>query len=1078
METTWRLFIKSKTLIYLTSLFLLTLNFKSGEGQLQVLNESADYDGRASNFNCIRCLVSGSGDKIYRWYHNGNLINSRYNLSFVSFNENTLVVDKHTVDLRYEGKYQLFVSSPFGRIFCGKIDVKFKVDGSFIGGQSQPDIRQVVVGRPYSLQCPKHSYTRGCVYKWGGHSHSTGVKHMRDFKHRVVLPNGTLFFSAVDDTDIIDFGLMGGGHGCILDCFFPSFHGMARSHKINFNKTGVNASRFGPTIVTAIKDRVVRLGTDYVKVTCAAAGSPTPSYRWVRIDDENNEVDITNTKDIDFGDFNHTMAIQNVDIHHNGTYACIATIDAKRDMVQWKLIVKVAPVWLPDVKIEDKVVDVFTNLTWECRATGDPVPRYTWYGNASKMDTRSERHRINGGKISFSRVHVEDTGMYQCVAENDFGFIYQTVSLHVRARKPTFNISSSIVVFLKNSHATLTCQANAIPRANYTWSRNGLSLLPSTKYQYVNDGELLVINEKVTYEDEGVYKCTAVNAFGKAEKVINVTTEHITFLKKPESNYNISRGSSFVLQCEVESSQEFYYKWRLNGRELQYDDTHILEKSGNKLVKLNIKNANEIDNGRYECVAYITKPAPAEKSARADIFITGPPNALRGFHLKQRCNNFTAILRWDSLVGYYNINEISVIIEWQSTYDTSDRWYRVSERINATLGQAKVEKLSPWAKFRFRGITQNKYGDGPPSNTTKYKNCETSPTRPDKCPKILETRNVEDEGSGVMTIKWKAMTDIDFNGPGFNYVVKYKRRNDSRWNHTVVKRSENKFTLPNVPASQTLVFMLQANNSQGLGPSCLESNVSDPKSKPGLISEVKIKEIGSSMVLITWHVENSDIANINGYKLEYGEVGTMTNRKKRSEYRDNCTDISTNPCSTVFILHQQSTNEYRLDGLSATTQYNISIRAYNNIGNGPPTYFTFKTDSPGFSQIVDSPMYKKDWFITVISMIVLLMFIIVLIIVVLNLKRSNRYKVGERERMRGGFHNMHDLHDPQPFISPFKDRATSLKSGVHVSDGSTLAGDEEVSLAMSTEDKYDDDESFVGEYSDKGSTKKFEEMFV
>ena len=78
-------------------------------------------------------------------------------------------------------------------------------------------------------------------------------------------------------------------------------------------------------------------------------------------------------------------------------------------------------------------------------------------------------------------------------------------------------------MFLNNSQATLTCQANAIPRANYTWSRNGLRLLPSTKYEYVDDGELLVI-KKVTNEDGGVYKCTAVNIFGKAEKVINVTT--------------------------------------------------------------------------------------------------------------------------------------------------------------------------------------------------------------------------------------------------------------------------------------------------------------------------------------------------------------------------------------------------------------------------------------------------------------------------------------------------------------------------------------------------------------------------
>ncbi len=49
---------------------------------------------------------------------------------------------------------------------------------------------------------------------------------------------------------------------------------------------------------------------------------------------------------------------------------------------------------------------------------------------------------------------------------------------------------------------------------------------------------------------------------------------------------------------------------------------------------------------------------------------------------------------------------------------------------------------------------------------------------------------------------------------------------------------------------------------------------------------------------------------------------------------------------------------------------------------------------------------------------------------------------------------------------------------MYVSNGSTLAAGDEVSLALSTEDKFDDDGSFVGEYSDKTSRKKLEEMFV
>ena len=48
---------------------------------------------------------------------------------------------------------------------------------------------------------------------------------------------------------------------------------------------------------------------------------------------------------------------------------------------------------------------------------------------------------------------------------------------------------------------------------------------------------------------------------------------------------------------------------------------------------------------------------------------------------------------------------------------------------------------------------------------------------------------------------------------------------------------------------------------------------------------------------------------------------------------------------------------------------------------------------------------------------------------------------------------------------------------MYVSNGSTLASDG-VSLALSTEDKYDDDGSFFGEYSDVASIKKYEEMFV
>jgi hypothetical protein len=68
------------------------------------------------------------------------------------------------------------------------------------------------------------------------------------------------------------------------------------------------------------------------------------------------------------------------------------------------------------------------------------------------------------------------------------------------------------------------------------------------------------------------------------------------------------------------------------------------------------------------------------------------------------------------------------------------------------------------------------------------------------------------------------MAEIDFNGPGFNYVVKYKRPSDSTWTKTVLDRNEEQFTIPNAGTNQLWHFTLQTNNSEGLGPMCLESS--------------------------------------------------------------------------------------------------------------------------------------------------------------------------------------------------------------------------------------------------------------
>ena len=89
------------------------------------------------------------------------------------------------------------------------------------------------------------------------------------------------------------------------------------------------------------------------------------------------------------------------------------------------------------------------------------------------------------------------------------------------ARKPEFKEKNISAVFLRESQATLRCESNAIPQANYTWYKDDVPLPTGTKYNF-QDEQLLVIN-KLTEDDAGVYKCIAENVFGKAEQVVRLT---------------------------------------------------------------------------------------------------------------------------------------------------------------------------------------------------------------------------------------------------------------------------------------------------------------------------------------------------------------------------------------------------------------------------------------------------------------------------------------------------------------------------------------------------------------------------
>ena len=97
-------------------------------------------------------------------------------------------------------------------------------------------------------------------------------------------------------------------------------------------------------VLRALKFKLTHLFSSLSIIFIFFFQSPTPRYRWVKIDEVGTVKNIVQTEDVKLGNFNHTLTIKNVKKTHNGTYGCIATINdtnrIKQDIMQGRIIVR------------------------------------------------------------------------------------------------------------------------------------------------------------------------------------------------------------------------------------------------------------------------------------------------------------------------------------------------------------------------------------------------------------------------------------------------------------------------------------------------------------------------------------------------------------------------------------------------------------------------------------------------------------------------------------------------------------------------------------------------------------------
>lgn len=147
---------------------------------------------------------------------------------------------------------------------------------------------------------------------------------------------------------------------------------------------------------------------------CVASGIPTPQVTWAK-----DGLDLRSHNNTRF--LLSNLLIDAVSEGDSGTYVCRADNGigaAGLATVLYDVQVFEPPQVTVELQQQEVVFGEVVRIT--CQARGKPAPSVMWLHNAQPL-TPSPRHRLSARGLRISNVGPQDTGLYQCMAENGVG---------------------------------------------------------------------------------------------------------------------------------------------------------------------------------------------------------------------------------------------------------------------------------------------------------------------------------------------------------------------------------------------------------------------------------------------------------------------------------------------------------------------------------------------------------------------------------------------------------------------------------------------------------------------------------
>ncbi|XP_026815472.1 protein sidekick isoform X3 [Rhopalosiphum maidis] len=845
----------------------------------------------------IQCQALGFPAPVYKWYKDGKEVGD-FSSEYQSF---------RLLNLKHDdgGTYQCIAKNEVGSILSQKIEINIAYMDNFM--EVTDPIVRVERGQAAILDCPPIKSYPPPMVQWL----TDDGTQLYDIKYASVAETHQLVVLSASDSDQKAYRVRATNPLLGKDEF---------SQYLRINTIGGSQSgEIAPYFVVKPKGKHIIKGHKTTELQCIANARPLHELGTMWFKDD---IPIENTNGVDYiynDPWNRTLSLINAKLTYTGRYTCqvrfvsggYAPISADAD-----IFVLEPPTFVGNLRMET-LGEYGSTVRISCDTIGVPQPKITWYRNAETISQNNRYTVEEDGTLVIKKLNIEDSGMFQCEAENEAGSDSISTWLKVKTTGPIIENEPQNSTVLEGNEVILSCRVIGAPKPNTTWIVGDVFLSLNERIRILDTGDLFISSTKV--QDTGKYSCIRSNEAGTVEMHAYIKVLGKTTIVEPPMDTRVLLGQNSIMKCKVSSDPSVLYQidWFHNNKSLGAGNSRI-KVSADGTLEIGVVRAS--DAGVYTCS--VSSPGGNEKRhAHLSILeLPYPPNVAQAERVGPRSVNVSWTVGFDgnSPILKYIVQKRQ--IETQSLLDPLVDWVTELTNISANSRYVVLENLKAANTYQFRISAMNAIGEGTPSQPSNF---VTLPQQAPSGPPLGFVGSAR-SNSEIIT-QWQPPLEEHHNGQILGYIIRYRLHGyiNSPWtDHNITSGAQHYYLIQDLITWKDYVLQVASYNNKGVG---VYSDSIRIKTKEGVPEAAPIdviaRPINSTSVQVWWKPPDPQKINgINqGYKLQ-AWIG------ERVEHEMTVAPSLFDPLAqqtTIFV------------NLKKFTIYNVTVLCFTDPGDGP-----------------------------------------------------------------------------------------------------------------------------------------------